>query len=206
MANHKRVGFFGGTFNPIHYGHLRIAEEVACIANLDQVMFVPSGIPPHRKCPDVSAQQRLDMVRLACADNPRFIVNPIETENSTDVPNYTIDTLIKLKELNPDTEFSLICGSDVQSQHWYRFKSIMEIIDALYIVHRPGDNVESMNNNIKKYVGEGKLYDKYHWIQTDGWPISSTLIRELISKGHSLRYLIPDKVIEYIVDKKLYSR
>ena len=201
----KRVGFFGGTFNPIHYAHLRIAEEVADTAELDEVMFVPSGTPPHRDKPQVSAEQRLEMVRLAIAGNPRFTLCSIEVDDREHQCNYTFDTLCALKRQHPDVKFSLICGSDVQSQKWYRFDGIMAMLEALYVVYRPGNDAEGMAASVHSRVnGDEALLAKYHWIRTDGLTLSSTLIRNLAAARRSLRYLVPDAVAEYIEESGLY--
>ena len=202
----RRVGFFGGTFNPIHLGHLRIAEEVADYAHLDEVMFVPNGIPPHRGNPGVLAQQRLTMVRLAVADNPRFTVNPVEVLDTVHRCNYTVDTLTALTQRHPDMSFSLICGSDIQHQKWYRFDDIMRMLEALYVVYRPGDDAQSMASCMFERVGGNEeLFAKYHWVQTDGISISSTLVRDLIAQGKSVRYLVPDAVAEYIEQRHIYA-
>ncbi|MDO5295357.1 MAG: nicotinate (nicotinamide) nucleotide adenylyltransferase [bacterium] len=202
----RRVGFFGGTFNPIHYAHLRIAEEVGDIAGLDEIMFVPSGTPPHRDKPQVSAQQRLEMVRLAIADNPRFTLSSIEVDDREHQCNYTFDTLSALKQRHPEVQFSLICGSDVQSQKWYRFDAILEMLEALYVVYRPGDDAEGMAAAVRRHAGgDERLFAKYHWVQTEGLTVSSTLIRSLVRERRSLRYLLPDAVAEYIHKHSLYG-
>lgn len=202
----KRVGFFGGTFNPIHYAHLRIAEEVADAAGLDEIMFVPSGTPPHRDKPQVSAEQRLEMVCLAIAGNPRFTLSSIEVDDREHQCNYTFDTLCALTKLHPEVRFSMICGSDVQSQKWYRFEGVMAMLEALYVVYRPGNNAEGMAAAVRSRVnGDEALLTKYHWVQTDGLNLSSTLIRELAAARRSLRYLVPDAVAEYIRRHGLYA-
>lgn len=205
-AQRRRVGYFGGTFNPIHYGHLRLAEEVADFAHLDEVMFVPSGTPPHRRKPQVSAPQRLEMVRLAVAGNPRFTVNPIEVEADQQSCNYTYDTITRLTQTHPDLAISLICGSDIQHQKWYRFDDIIALVEGLYVVFRPGDDAASMEACMRSRLhGQEELLSKYHWVPTWGNPVSSTKVREIIALGQSVRYLVPPAVAAYIAEQSLYA-
>lgn len=205
-SRRRRVGYFGGTFNPIHYGHLRLAEEVADFAGLDEVMFVPSGTPPHRSKPQVSAVQRLEMVRLAVAGNPRFTVNTIEVDSSPQECNYTYDTLVRLSQMCPELSLSLICGSDIQHQKWYRFDDIVAMIEGLYVVFRPGDDAASMEDCMRSRLhGSEELLAKYHWVPTWGNPISSTKVREIVAEGQSVRYLVPPAVAAYIADQGLYA-
>ena len=138
--------------------------------------------------------------------NPRFTVSAIEAESSGQRRNYTFDTLTALKQSCPGVSFSLICGSDIQHQKWYRFEGIMELVEALYVVYRPGDDAASMADAVRANVGGNEaLFAKYHWIQTDGIAISSTMIRNLVCSGRSLRYLLPDAVADYIYSQGLYK-
>ncbi len=197
------IGLFGGTFNPIHYGHLRIALEVAEARHLKRVVFLPNQIPPHRGEPSVTAEDRLNMARLAIADNPLFCVDAIEAESTGYERSYTVNTLTALKYQHPRAEFTFICGSDsLMHSKWYRLNDILDMLADFCVVFRPGCSREDFELNLRQ-----KLHidsPKISWLQTPGITISSTDIRGLIQRGLSVRYLVPPAVEEYIEQHRLY--
>ena len=132
------IGVFGGTFDPIHYGHLRLAEELADRLQLGEVRIVPARVPPHRAAPKVTSSHRLEMVRLACAGNPRFLVD--DRECRREGPSYTVDTLLGLRaELAADTPLCLLMGVDayLALTTWSRWERLYDLAHIV-IAHRPG--------------------------------------------------------------------
>ena len=142
MSSSAPIGILGGTFDPIHYGHLRLAEELAGTLKLDQVRLVPSGTPPHRSAPGVSAAHRLAMVELAAAGNPRFSVDGREVRRTG--PGYTFDTLAELRKEAGDTRpLALLVGADafLEFATWHRWHEIFGLAH-IAVAHRPGYPVE----------------------------------------------------------------
>jgi nicotinate-nucleotide adenylyltransferase len=189
----KKIGILGGTFNPIHAGHLLLAEEVKEKLGLDHVIFIPCFLPPHKNSRDLpSAKHRLNMVKLAVSDNNDFKVSTIEIDRGG--RSYSIDTMHELAtSYEKGTRFYFIIGSDSVAtlSSW---KSIDKLIKMCIIVAvgRPG-----YKNGRKKGV---KTLD------LPTIPVSSTDIRNLIKKDVSIHYLVPDKVREYIIKNGLYKR
>ncbi|TMD19332.1 MAG: nicotinate (nicotinamide) nucleotide adenylyltransferase [Chloroflexi bacterium] len=132
-----RLGVLGGTFDPIHLGHLAAAEAAIECADLDQVVFVPTGTPPHRPRAMASGEQRLEMCRFATAGDPRFTVSNIELEREG--PSYTLDTLLALRGANPHAEMFLVLGWDAASQlrSWYRPDEVLALAPVI-VITRPG--------------------------------------------------------------------
>ena len=213
-----KTGILGGTFNPVHLGHLRAAHEVAETLGLDRVLFVPALIPPHKDpAQSASAEHRLEMVRLAVRDNPLFEVSDVELRRGG--PSYTIDTLDELASAMPCEELYFIVGSElfrtIDSWHcWERLFHVSHFV----VVHRPGYHFDPLKRcplALQRRIG----YDKkeggveYYTHESSkrvisvpivGLNLSSTRIRELRSEGRSIRYLVPEAVERYIVDHSLY--
>ena len=202
MAEKKRVGILGGTFDPIHVGHLMTAEAVRDEYHLDKVIFIPAAVPPHKQNQDVTeAMHRYVMTVLATCSNPNFEVSDIEMNRP--VPSYTIDTIRELLErFGEDTEFYFITGADaIQEIHtWDRIEELLEMchfIGASRQVCLPDVN------QIKASFGElGKR--KIHRLETPELEISSTDIRNRIKKGYSIKYIVPTAVEQYIYKQGLY--
>ena len=193
----------GGTFNPIHYGHLRIAEQAAEALDLSAVWFIPNRVPPHRASPTVTAQHRLNMVRLAVADNPRFAVEPIEIEDESHRFSYTFDTVAALKARHPQAQFTFIGGSDSLLRKWYRLPELIDMLEHFCAVYRPGMNRADFERIVTEKLGH--IPPQIFWLETDGIDISSTKLRNLMERGQSLRYLMPQPVADYIAANGLYA-
>ena len=197
MKNKKKIGILGGTFDPIHIGHLVLAEQVREKFQLERVIFIPSASPPHKTEQELSpANHRFEMTKLALEGNSFFSVSDIELKREG--LSYTVETLRKLKELYKNSEIYFLTGSDVLDEIT-TWKDPGEIYKLAKIVIgiRPGfDEFDPKNHFAKKSI-----------IATiTGVDISSTQIREKVRKGESIKYLVPSKVEEYIRKKSLYTR
>ena len=202
MAEKKRVGILGGTFDPIHVGHLMTAEAVRDEYHLDKVIFIPAAVPPHKQNQDVTeAMHRYVMTVLATCSNPNFEVSDIEMNRPG--PSYTIDTIRELLErFGEDTEFYFITGADaIQEIHtWDRIEELLEMCHFIG-VSRHGCIPDVIQ--IKASFGElGKR--KIHRLETPELEISSTDIRNRIKKGYSIKYIVPTAVEQYIYKQGLY--
>jgi nicotinate-nucleotide adenylyltransferase len=211
------LGIFGGTFDPIHFGHLRLAEELGDSLDLDAVRIVPARVPPHRASPRVTAAHRLEMTRLAVAGNPRFVVD--DRECRRDGPSYTVDTLQELRtELGAQQPFCLLMGVDafMLLTTWSRWRQLFDLAHIV-IAHRPGFElkVEGMADDLGREVDARLSWDASrlrarpagvvlaHRIA--GLEISGTAIRAGLREGRSQRYLLPDSVLDYIARNALYQ-
>lgn len=212
------IGILGGTFDPIHYGHLRLAEEMLELAGLRQIRFIPTGIPSHRTAPQVSAAQRSEMVRLAIADQPAFILD--EREVKRDRKCYTVDTLRELRaELGERQPLCLLMGGDafLQLHTWHEWEVLFELAHIV-VGYRPGytiaERIESAplplrEHYQKRLCAATTLRDQaYGGIAVLGIPkleISATVIRSRVAEQRSIRYLLPSTVAEYIHQHHLYA-
>ena len=202
MAEKKKVGILGGTFDPIHVGHLMTAEAVRDEYHLDKVIFIPAAVPPHKQNQDVTeAMHRYVMTVLATCSNPNFEVSDIEMNRPG--PSYTIDTIRELLErFGEDTEFYFITGADaIQEIHtWDR---IEELLEMCHFIGASRQGCLPDGNQIKASFGElGKR--KIHRLETPELEISSTDIRNRIKKGYSIKYIVPTAVEQYIYKQGLY--
>ncbi|GHU40444.1 nicotinate-nicotinamide nucleotide adenylyltransferase [Clostridia bacterium] len=203
MSNPK-IGILGGTFDPIHYGHLLLAECAAEQFSLEQVLFLPAGTPPHKiEKPITDAKWRSEMIELAIADNSRFSISTLETRSAE--ISYTYKTLENLKEQSPDTQFFFILGGDslFEFETWYLPERILAAATILAAVREDLDG-ERFDRQIAllKERFEGAFIER---LNTPNVGISSRKIRTLISEGKSVRYMLPEVVIDYIREKGLYS-
>lgn len=188
-----RVGILGGTFNPIHIGHLILAEEVREKLKLDKIIFVPTYLPPHKDTSDIaSAQDRHLMIRLAIKNNKYFGVSDIEIKRKG--KSYTIDTIKQFKKIYGNKQFYFITGSDLL-RYLKEWKDLGEIIKmAKFIVAtRPGYPLEK----IPSYIST---------IGIRAVDVSAFEVRQCIKNNKSFRYLVPDSVFKYIVKNKLYKK
>ena len=199
----KRIGIMGGTFSPIHYGHLMLAENAYDRMNLDEIWFIPSADPPHKDSNAVlEYQHRSAMTELAIEDIPYFIRYDFEIKR--DAPSYTSETLRLLHEAYPDYKFYFIMGADslFQLETWYEPEKVMSRAVLLAAV-RDHHSDEEMNQRIQY------LKDKYHAdIQLINMPeiaISSDLIRSRVRNHQSIRFFVPESVRQYIIDHRLYE-
>lgn len=186
----------GGTFNPIHFAHLMSAEQVRDGLNYDKILFVPAARPPHKSQPDmVSAEHRYQMVRLATAQNPYFDVSRIELDRNG--PSYTIQTIKLLRQtLKEITELAWIIGADslIEYKIWKDFDDVLKLC-TLVVTTRPNYDLEQVPLEIRNQITIFKI---------TGSDISATEIRNRIRKKHSVRYLIPEDVVNYINEHHLY--
>ncbi len=187
----------GGTFDPIHLGHLRAAENARASLGLDQVAFVPARIPPHRDRPLSAALDRFAMVALATAGHPHFV--PSDLELQREGPSYTVDTLAALRASRPDDTFVLIVGSDTfpEMRAWRESERLFALC-AVAVVLRPGEGGVETAPPLPEVRGVER-------VEGSGLAISSTAIRERVRRGLSVRYLVPDAVADYIAKRGLYS-
>jgi nicotinate-nucleotide adenylyltransferase len=197
MHNTQKLGVLGGTFDPIHMGHLVLAEQVREKFRLERVIFIPSASPPHKTEQKLSsANDRFEMTKLALEGNPYFFVSDIELKREG--LSFTVETLRELKELYKDSEIYFLTGSDVLDEitSWRDPEEIYRLA-KIVIAIRPGfDKFDPKNHFVKKSI----------IINITGMDISSTQIREKVKKGESIKYLVPSKVEEYIKKKNLYKK
>ena len=203
MIQKSKVGIMGGTFNPIHNGHLILAEHAREYCSLDEILFIPSGnsyMKDYEQIPD--GETRISMTALAIANNPYFALSAMEVERKG--PTYTCETLAELKKLHPETEYYFIVGTDnlFSIETWWKPEEILAC--CTLIVAARGAKDESA---ILKKAAD--LKEKYNariiLLPERKFDISSTEIREKIKRGESVRYLLPDKVITYIEKNRLYK-
>lgn len=191
----------GGTFDPIHHGHLFAAEEVASRFALPQVIFMPCSQPPHKPAQAVSpAEHRYAMTRLAVADNPRFTVSRLELERTG--PSYTIETLRELqRQQGPGLEIFFITGADavLEIATWREADAVLEAC-RLVAVHRPGYDL----SRLEQVLGPERAA-KVEPLPVKTLDISSTELRRRVAEGQPLRYLTPTAVCDYIVAHDLYQ-
>lgn len=207
-----KIGLFGGTFNPIHIGHLRSAIEVAELMLLDELRLIPNALPPHRETPVVSAQQRLTMVQLAVSNIPQLSVDDIEL--SRNKPSYTFDTLYSIQQtLTPNDTLFFIMGWDAFCglPSWYRWQELLNYCHIL-VLQRPHVSAK-IPPELQAFLTD-KLVDfnqfigaagQVAYLQQTPLDISSTKIRHCLTQNKSVRFLLPDTVLDYINQHKLYQ-
>ncbi len=209
----RPIGVFGGTFDPVHYGHLRSAFEMLQALDFEEVRFIPCSDPPHRGVTYASAAQRFRLVEKAIAGQQGFVADDRELRRKG--PSYTVDTLAALRTEFPDRSLGLIVGMDafLGLQDWYRWN---EILDAAHIVvaHRPGwkaPDIGALGDLISER-GTHRVSDlhsmthgRIHIHAVTQLEIASTEIRELIAAGRDPRFLMPDAVRDEILDLGIYK-
>jgi nicotinate-nucleotide adenylyltransferase len=207
------IGLFGGTFDPIHYGHLRTAFELWQLLRLAEVRFLPTGNPPHREQPLASPELRLRMVRAAVSGQPCFTVDDREVRR-TGVA-YSVDTLAELRAEYPDRSLCLLLGMDafLGLPHWHRWRELLGLAHIV-VAHRPGWKAPTMGplGEVMVDHGTGAIRDLHE--KTAGCiyvhavtqlEISSTELRQLIVSGRDPRYLVPDEVRQILLETRCYS-
>jgi nicotinate-nucleotide adenylyltransferase len=191
-----RLGVMGGTFDPIHHGHLVAASEVASLLSLDQVVFVPTGMPYRKDAGSVSpAEHRYLMTVIATASNPRFTVSRVDIDRHG--PTYTRDTLHDLRQAHPDAEMFFITGADALAQI-LSWKGVEELWDLAHFigVTRPGHELSD----------HGLPADRVTLLEVPAMAISSTDCRERTAHGEPVWYLVPDGVVQHIGKYRLYTK
>ncbi|MDQ1315879.1 MAG: putative nicotinate-nucleotide adenylyltransferase [Pseudomonadota bacterium] len=210
------IGVFGGTFDPIHFGHLRLAEEMAEGLGLGRVRFIPAGQPPHRGAPRTAASHRLEMVRRAIAGNPCFEVDAREVASPN--PSYTVDTLTALRaELGSEQPLWLLLGADafLGLPAWHEWRRLFQLAN-IAVAARPGARLlqsGSMPDELKHEVSRrqqasGSASGPAGSVllrQMTPLDISATAIRDTLARQGSARYLLPDAVLDYIHEQQLYA-
>ena len=213
----KPIGILGGTFDPIHYGHLRLAEEMLELAGLQQIRFIPAGNPPHREAPQVDAEHRSRMVQLAIADQPAFVLDQREVRRKTKC--YTIDTLREMRaELGDAQPLCLLMGGDafLQLCTWHEWEQLLDIAHIV-VGFRPGFTLEERIHNappkLREHYQRRLCSVDYLSQQPAGGiaelaipklEISATQIRNRIAEQRTIRYLLPATVADYIYQHHLY--
>ena len=204
------IGILGGTFDPIHYGHLHPAQEAQAKLALSGLRLIPAGQPPHRPPPQASAQQRLAMVELAIRDLPELQVDDRELQQAG--PSYTINTLESLRAEFPETRLCLLLGADqfTSFETWRRWTDILDLAHIV-VLSRPG-----VTPSMPAWT-TGRVFNDYHnlhaapigrlaFVSVRPQDISATQIRAAIARGDAVDGLLPEAVLEYIQANHIYDR
>ena len=198
----SKIGIFGGTFDPIHQGHLVIAEQVAETLGLARVIFVPGGIPPHKPASSIkaSAENRFSMIESAIEGNDKFSVDRVEIDAGR--PMYSVETVPLIKERHEGDEWFFIAGADEVSNllSWKKPDSLLEEA-AMVAATRPGYDVADLDHLAEALEN----FDKVIPVECTLIDISATGIRRILAEGKSIRYLVPNGVCEIIYDGGLYG-
>jgi nicotinate-nucleotide adenylyltransferase len=191
-----RIGLYGGTFDPVHLGHLRAAENAREDLGLDIVAFLPSAVPPHREVPPTPARDRLAMVRLATAPHPRF--EAWDAELRRPGPSYTVETVARLVAERPSDTFLLLVGADTwpEMTTWREPERLLGLVEV-GVVDRPGFGGPDPDPPFPSARGVLR-------VAGPSLPISATAVRERVGRGLSVRFLVPDAVADYIAARRLY--
>jgi len=197
MGDAQRIGVMGGTFDPVHHGHLVAASEVAQVFTLDEVVFVPTGQPWQKDDRQVSpSEDRYLMTVIATASNPRFSVSRIDIDRGG--PTYTIDTLRDLRaERGDEAELFFITGADALAQimSWQDVNELFKLAHFVGVT-RPGHRL----------TGDGLPEDNVSLVEVPALAISSTDCRQRVARGEPIWYLVPDGIVQYIAKRRLYRR
>lgn len=202
MDNKKKYGIMGGTFDPIHMGHLFIAQSALKELKLDKVMFIPTGTPPHKKDRNItSSMDRYIMTTLAINSNDDFCVSPIEVLKNEQ--SFTIDTVNELLNVKKDVEFYFITGADsfLSIQTWKDYEELFKKI-TFVVVTRPGFTNQELDSKINYFLTKYKA--KVIKVLVPSLEISSTDIRNRVVNGKTIKYLVHEDVEKYINKNRLY--
>jgi len=203
------IGIYGGTFNPVHYGHLRTALEVKELFDLEQLRLIPCRLPPHRHEPDVDGEMRLTMLNLAIDDAPGLVSDRRELDR--DGPSYMIDTLASLRAENPDEALILFIGADAFAglERWHLWQQLFDYAHVV-VMTRPACKMPVMSEFLRERLSEDrrqlqqKKSGRLFFQAVTALDISATAIREMIVSGHDPKFLLPDAVLAYIRQHQLY--
>jgi nicotinate-nucleotide adenylyltransferase len=204
------IGVFGGTFDPVHYGHLRPALEVKDIFGLDEIRLIPSAVPPHRPQPVASAAMRCEMLALAIANQPGLILDTRELDRPG--PSYMVDTLASLRLDFPEQTLLLFIGTDAFNHfsHWHRWQDLFAFAHVV-VMTRPGFTVQEIDGFFADKLAGSKheLFlnqaGKLFFQAVTPLDISASMIRRLFAEGHNPGFLLPDLVIDFIRRQGLYG-
>jgi nicotinate-nucleotide adenylyltransferase len=208
------IGVLGGTFDPVHFGHLRMGQELAQDLGLNEVRFIPAATPPHREAPHASALHRAEMVRLAIAGNPLFALDTREFER--DGPSYMVDTLTSLRaEVGQETPLYLLLGADafLGLPGWHRWRELFGLANIV-VAHRPGfvldaEMVPELRSEWQLRYADQPVREPCGRIilqEITALDISASAIRNNIWQHQSIRYLLPEAVNDYIQSHHLYQK
>jgi len=200
------IGLFGGSFNPIHNGHLIVARAVGELLGLDRVVFIPSPNPPHKPGADLAdAADRLEMVRRAIAGETGFDCSDLEIRRSG--PSYTILTVQEFSRLKPGRPLCWIIGADSLAElySWYRLAELVELC-RIVTAARPGFDQPNLAELSRMLPAERVRRLQDDILPTPRIDVSATEIRRRVAAGLSIRYLVPDPVLEYLRQRGLYGR
>ncbi len=202
----RHIGVMGGTFDPIHYGHLVIAEEVRATLHLSEVVFIPASHPPHKAGHTITdTHHRVAMLELALASNSYFHISLMEIERSG--PSYTVDTLRTLREqLGADINLSFIIGWDsLEELHtWYKATELLTLVTHLVAVRRPGYEDDDQYNQVLEQRMPGIL-QRLLVVQAPQLEISATDLRKRVAENRPIKYQTPEAVETYIKENRLYT-
>jgi nicotinate-nucleotide adenylyltransferase len=205
------IGIFGGTFDPVHYGHLRSALEVKEIFGLTEVRLIPSAQPPHREQPAATALMRLHMLELAIKNQPGLVIDTRELNRHG--VSYMVDTLKSLRQEFPSEPLLLFIGSDAfnQLKTWHQWQHLFDFAHIV-VMTRPGFKIQNLDDFFKVWLA-GNLTEltdniagKLYFQQVSQLDISATAIRNMIAEQQNPGFLLPDTVIAYIRQHRLYQR
>ena len=210
----RKIGIFGGSFDPIHFGHLRPALEILDALSLDEIRFIPAGQPPHRGAPAATAILRLQMVKAAVATEPRFVVDEREIKRSA--PSYTVDTLAELRREFPNDALAVLVGMDafLGFPGWHQWRKIFDYAHVI-VAHRPGWVLQSGGELVEVIRQRHATSAQELWSGSAGrillqpvtqLEISSTQVRASITAGGDPRYLVPEVVRELIMNSHCFTK
>ena len=190
----------GGSFDPVHFGHLRTAFEVRHQLGLEQLRFMPAGNPPHKEGPRASAADRVRMLELALAASPGVVIDQRETQRQH--PSYSIDTQLELQQEFPKARLTLIIGTDQFSvfDTWHRWQDLLQLAQVA-VMERPGESLSDFANELL----QGEYASKITLCPVTQLEISSTRIRNDRQAGTDIRFLVPYAVRQYIIEHELYT-
>ncbi len=213
MPGSPAIGLFGGTFNPVHIGHLRTALEIRELLALDEMRLLPCALPPHREEPHVSARHRAAMTALAVADEPRLVLDDRELRRSG--PSWTSETLHEIREeVGPEAHLSFCVGMDslVGLAGWHRWRELTDWAN-LVVAARPGWQ-QPADGEVAEWLAARQVPDASALRQRPHGgvlvaeltllPVAATELRARLATGRSVRYLTPDCVLDYIKEHRLY--
>ena len=215
-GNKQKIGLYGGTFDPVHRGHLAIAEQVLARYRLDTLLIIPAARPPHKEQPQASYAQRVAMLEVALTGMDRVSLSLIESER--DVPSYTYDTCLELRQRLGPQDFYLIIGADsfCELHLWYRYRELLELLDLL-VAARPAFPFRQLAEEVRRLPGPYS-YDEHcrlwlgpggrriHYFPETREPVSSSEVRAKLRAGQPVDHLLPPAVTRYIQQQHLYAR
>lgn len=203
MSVCRKIGIMGGTFNPVHIGHLFVAEAAREAFSLEQVIFIPTGDPPHKEPSQLaSGRDRIRMLQLAVRDNPLFQVN--EMEITREGTTYTIDTLIEWKAAHPKDQVFFIIGGDTlpELKTWRTFEKVARLC-SFVVYQRFGYNKTDLEKEAERLF---QIYQaEILFMEGSYLEVSSSSVRARLAENQTIRYLVPDNVVNYILEHKLYK-